>query len=105
MNTTVKEMLRPYQLATCTALDKELIGGGKSTIMALPTGSGKTLTAVYWLYDRFLKNGCRVLWWVHRVELLDQADRDLQEPTDPGGARRGRSRRVSQDFLIGEIDA
>jgi len=66
--------LRPYQLETWEKLDEALITRREpSTIMALPTGSGKTLTAVSWLHERFLKHGLSCLWFVHRVELLDQA--------------------------------
>jgi len=69
-----KKDLRPYQKETWSKLDESLIDRGeKSTIMALPTGSGKTLTAVTWLNDRFLKHGCSCLWLVHRIELSDQA--------------------------------
>lgn len=72
--TFTKSDLRPYQLDTWGKLDASLIDRGEhSTIMALPTGSGKTLTALSWLYERFLKHGCNCLWLVHRVELLRQA--------------------------------
>jgi superfamily II DNA or RNA helicase len=66
--------LRPYQLDTFEKLDEALINRReRSTIMALPTGSGKTVTAVTWLNERFLKHGLNCLWFVHRIELLKQA--------------------------------
>jgi len=78
-----KESLRPYQLEAFEALDSSMIDRGeRSSIMALPTGSGKTLAAAVWLNERFLKNGCKVAWFVHRIELLNQA-RDAFRRVDP----------------------
>jgi len=42
-------------------------------ILQMPTGSGKTLTAVRWLVDRVLRGGDRIVWIAHRHELLEQA--------------------------------
>lgn len=64
--------LRPYQMDCIKALNQAVEKGQTSSIMALPTGSGKTITAVSWL-KQFLEIGKKVLWFVHRIELLDQA--------------------------------
>lgn len=42
-------------------------------LLVLPTGGGKTLTAVHWLLRNFINKGKKVLWIAHRHELLDQA--------------------------------
>ncbi|BAY24668.1 type III restriction enzyme res subunit [Calothrix sp. NIES-2100] len=42
-------------------------------LLVLPTGGGKTLTAVHWLLRNFINQGKKVLWIAHRHELLDQA--------------------------------
>ena len=42
-------------------------------MLVMPTGSGKTFTAVHWLCRRVLDEGLRVLWMAHRSELLNQA--------------------------------
>ncbi|MEH2315953.1 DEAD/DEAH box helicase [Nostoc sp.] len=42
-------------------------------LLVLPTGGGKTLTAVHWLLRNFINNKKKVLWIAHRHELLDQA--------------------------------
>ncbi|WP_414577631.1 DEAD/DEAH box helicase family protein [Anabaena sp. CCY 9402-a] len=42
-------------------------------LLVLPTGGGKTLTAVHWLLRNFINNQKKVLWIAHRHELLDQA--------------------------------
>ncbi|MCS6798274.1 MAG: DEAD/DEAH box helicase, partial [Myxococcota bacterium] len=41
-------------------------------MLVLPTGGGKTLTALYYLAVDWLSRGKRVLWIAHRVHLLDQ---------------------------------
>lgn len=42
-------------------------------LLALPTGGGKTLTAVQWLLENFINKQKKVLWIAHRHELLNQA--------------------------------
>ena len=42
-------------------------------LLVLPTGGGKTLTAVHWLLRNFIDKRKKVLWIAHRHELLDQA--------------------------------
>ena len=42
-------------------------------LLVLPTGGGKTLTAVHWLLRDFINKNKKVLWVAHRHELLDQA--------------------------------
>ncbi len=42
-------------------------------LLVLPTGGGKTLTAVQWLLKNFTNNHKKVLWIAHRHELLNQA--------------------------------
>ena len=44
-----------------------------SGILAIPTGGGKTLAAVYWLLRDVIDNNKKVLWIAHRHELLTQA--------------------------------
>ncbi len=42
-------------------------------LLVLPTGGGKTLTAVHWLLRNFIDKRKKLLWSAHRHELLDQA--------------------------------
>ncbi len=42
-------------------------------LVVMPTGSGKTFTAVRWLLQNVISRGQRVLWLAHRHELLTQA--------------------------------
>lgn len=45
----------------------------------MPTGGGKTLTAVQWLLKNFINNRKKVLWIAHRHELLNQAFKTIVE--------------------------
>lgn len=47
--------------------------GTFSGLLVMPTGSGKTFTAVNWLLREVVSRGDRVLWLAHRRELLEQA--------------------------------
>lgn len=51
----------------------------KSGLLVMPTGSGKTFTAVQWLLKEASKNGYKVIWLAHRQELIDQADWTFRE--------------------------
>lgn len=44
-----------------------------NTLLVLPTGGGKTLTAAYWLLKNAVDKGKKVLWTAHRHLLLEQA--------------------------------
>ncbi len=43
------------------------------TLLVLPTGGGKTMTAVYWLLQNAVDLGKKILWIAHRHLLLEQA--------------------------------
>lgn len=47
--------------------------GKKRVILVLPTGTGKTRTATDYIVQPAIAKGKRVLWPVHRRELVDQA--------------------------------
>ena len=46
-------------------------------LLVMPTGAGKTFTAVRWLAEHVLSRGLRVLWLAHRQELLEHAAAEL----------------------------
>lgn len=52
------------------ALDKR---GSFRTLLVLPTGGGKTLTAAYWLLRNAVDQNKKILWLAHRHLLLEQA--------------------------------
>lgn len=43
------------------------------TLLVLPTGGGKTLTAAHWLLKNAVDKGKKILWLAHRHLLLEQA--------------------------------
>ena len=52
------------------AMDKR---GSFRTLLVLPTGGGKTLTAAYWLLRNAIDQNKKILWLAHRHLLLEQA--------------------------------
>ena len=70
---------RPYQVESHHAV-REAWQSGESNhpMLVLPTGCGKTLTALQ-LVAEALDEGERVLWLAHRTELLTQPLRALSE--------------------------
>lgn len=69
----------PHQVAAWKELDahsaEAKASGVFKGVLVMPTGSGKTETAVNWLLRNWVNDGRRVLWLAHREELLRQAAR------------------------------
>lgn len=69
-------LILPHQQAAVEAMTEyfELSRDlpGRNGIVVMPTGSGKTFTAVNWLLSQGVANGYRVVWLVHRQELVEQ---------------------------------
>ncbi len=53
------------------------VSGTFQGMLVMPTGSGKTYTAVRWLVENVIARGGRVLWIAHRAELLNQAAKEF----------------------------
>ncbi len=70
--------LRPYQLRALHALQRAVDAGSDRFLFEMATGTGKTLTAAA-VIKLFLRTGNahRVLFLVDRLELEDQAHKDL----------------------------
>lgn len=64
--------LRPYQLAGLAAIRDQYQLGCRSTLLELPTGTGKTVVFAE-LARQAVAEGGRMLVLAHREELLDQA--------------------------------
>ena len=47
-------------------------------LLVLPTGGGKTLTAVQWLMKNYIDQDKKILWIAHRHALLDQAKESFE---------------------------
>ena len=65
--------LWPFQVKVLDELNNEMRASGRlHGLVVMPTGSGKTRTAVTWLCEGPLRSGQKVLWVTHRRELLEQ---------------------------------
>ena len=66
--------LRPYQIDAIKAIHDGLARGLTSQALILPTGTGKTFTAV-----KAIKDLGRILWISHTTELIDQSAEVLKD--------------------------
>lgn len=65
--------LYEHQIEAMKALDLMNQKAEFNTLLVLPTGGGKTLTAVNWLLKNAVDKGKKVIWIAHRQLLLEQA--------------------------------
>ena len=85
-----RTLIMPHQAEAAKAmtsyfqLDKRK--ENRSGLVVMPTGSGKTYTAVNWLLNDAVVKGYRVIWLVHRQELVEQTFMEFrkQAPTLKG---------------------
>lgn len=78
--------------------------GHRRIAMVLPTGGGKTPTAMH-LAEMSLGAGRPVLWLAHRTELIDQAI-DKAEQVAPGrriGRLQARTKEYMADLVVGSV--
>lgn len=99
--TLVQPRPYPHQEEAWRALDEHLrdpkAKGTFKGVLVMPTGAGKTQTAVHWLLRRHVDGGGRVLWLAHREELLRQAARTFHRFAALAPSREGlRVRLVSR---------
>lgn len=65
-----------HQVEAMQAMDKKVLASDKDRfagLLVLPTGGGKTLTAVQWVLKNVINKNKKVLWVAHRSTLLEQA--------------------------------
>lgn len=55
------------------------IKGYKGSLLVLPTGGGKTFTAVNWICRNIVSKGIKVLWMAQSLYLLEQAEKTFRE--------------------------
>jgi superfamily II DNA or RNA helicase len=65
--------LYPHQVDAVSALNHINHRNSFSTLVVLPTGAGKTMTAAHWLLLSAIDKNKKVLWLAHRHLLLEQA--------------------------------
>jgi len=62
-----------HQQKAIVALKEWSVTDSKTGVLCLPTGAGKTRTAVELIIHELLPKGKKILWLAHRVELINQA--------------------------------
>lgn len=70
--------LEDFQQEAVTALRASLARGDRA-LLCLPTGGGKTRTALALLLEDVVAAGRRVVWVTHRLDLLDQVHDDIRD--------------------------
>lgn len=65
--------LYPHQVDAISGLNKINKREDFSTLVVLPTGAGKTMTAATWLLSAAIDKNKKILWIAHRHLLLEQA--------------------------------
>jgi superfamily II DNA or RNA helicase len=71
--------LRPYQEAAISRLREHVLAGRKRVILCGPCASGKTVWAASITHSAHTNFNARVLFLVHRLELIDQTVAKFQE--------------------------
>ena len=66
-------ILYEHQIEAMQALDRMNEQDSFRSLLVLPTGSGKTLTAAYWLLKNAVDKEKKIIWIAHRHLLLEQA--------------------------------
>ena len=78
-----RSLIMPHQQEAVDALSKyfhvEKDLPDRNGMLVMPTGSGKTYTAVTWLLTQGVANGYRVVWLVHRQELVEQTYQEFRK--------------------------
>lgn len=90
-NTVTEEVpLYDFQKKAVEKLKEHFIDNDReSGLLVMPTGSGKSRTAVYFLIKEMISRGWQILWLCHRHMLIDQAAEcfyrfaGLSKTTDP----------------------
>lgn len=78
-----RSLIMPHQQEAVDAMteyyqvDKDI--KNRNGLLVMPTGSGKTYTAVTWLLSQGVANGYRVVWLVHRQELVEQTFQEFRK--------------------------
>lgn len=68
-----------HQVDAMSALNKMDKNKSFATLLVLPTGGGKTLTACYWLLKNAVDKNKKIIWIAHRHLLLEQATETFQK--------------------------
>lgn len=80
-----RDLIMPHQKNAVDAMSKyfDLDNDiqNRNGLVVMPTGSGKTYTAVNWLLSEGVAKGYKVVWLVHRQELVEQTYQEFRKQT------------------------
>ena len=89
--------LRPYQAAGIEALRSHVRAGRRRVLLQLPTGGGKTVVASAIIHSARTNHDARVLFFAHRLELVNQTIRQLEKwGVREVGVMRGADKRTDK---------
>lgn len=78
-----REPVLPHQQDAIDAMHDYFKTGrtlqNRNGLLVMPTGSGKTYTAVHWLLTDGIAKGYRIVWLVHRQELVKQTYNEFRK--------------------------
>ncbi len=78
-----RSLIMPHQQEAVDALNSyfDMTGDfdAQNGLIAMPTGSGKTYTAVNWLLSSGITNNFKVVWLSHRQELIEQSHNEFRK--------------------------
>jgi DNA repair protein RadD len=95
--------LRSYQHRAVSTIKERLYAGVRRLLVVSPTGSGKTVIAVFVLNEGAGK-GKRMLFLAHRAELITQTSKKLQQIGIPHGIiQSGRKLDLSQRMQVASV--
>ena len=93
--------LRPYQAAGIEALRSHVRAGRSRVLLQLPTGGGKTVVAAAIIASARQNFGARVLFFAHRLELVNQTVRQLARwGVNDVGVMRGDDERTNPEAPV-----
>lgn len=73
-SSSMQVSLYPYQQEAVAKMKEHFLAeNGRSGILVMPTGSGKTMTGVYFLLREMASRGYEIIWLAHRFMLVEQA--------------------------------
>ena len=76
---TLEKTPREHQIKAHAKMTNFFSENGKRGLLVLPTGAGKTYTAVYWLLKNIISKKKKVLWFADQGFLLEQAFDELKQ--------------------------
>jgi len=66
-----ENILHPFQQDAISALERGL-NENDAGLLVMPTGSGKTMTATWFILSKMMNQGYQVVWLTHRHMLIEQ---------------------------------